>query len=179
VIDRLLLRTDTAASQFAETSTDARFSLAQDRLDQAGDHALIVGDGMVNRSTTGPHSGHLEIWVGLGAIGLAGWLLVALSTVRPAFRLTWARRRLSGHDLVLYAVTLTFVAHMVLASFLEHIWTRYIWLLVGLSAVLAARDRDDARADHEDDATTGADAPGAVGGRAGDGNRTRVIRMEA
>src|SRR5690606_34119136 len=34
VIDRLLLRTDTAASQFAETSTDARFSLAQDRLDQ-------------------------------------------------------------------------------------------------------------------------------------------------
>lgn len=171
VIDRLLLRTDTAASQFAETSTDARFSLAQDRLEQAGDHALIVGDGMVNRSTTGPHSGHLEIWVGLGVIGLAGWLLVALSTVRPAFRLTWARRRLAGHDLVLYAVTLTFVAHMVLASFLEHIWTRYIWLLVGLSAVLASRVRDDA--------ATVDDAPVAVGGRAGDGNRTRVIRMEA
>lgn len=151
VVDRLLLRTDTAASQFSETSTNARFSLARDRLDQAGDHALIVGDGMVNRSTTGPHSGHLEIWVGLGATGLAGWLLVALSTVRPAFRLTWARRRLAGHDLVLYAVTLTFVAHMVLASFLEHIWTRYIWLLVGLSAVLASPPDDDAADAHAPD----------------------------
>ncbi len=176
VIDRVLLRTDTAESRFSQQSTDARVSLARERLDEAGTHGLLVGDGMVNRSTTGPHSGHLEIWVGLGVAGLIGWLLIAISTIRPAFRLTWSGRRLARRDLVLYAVTLTFVAHIVLASFLEHIWTRYIWLLVGLSAVLASP------ADDESDRREGApDAGGdrVVAGRgAGDGNRTRVIRME-
>lgn len=157
VIDRVLLRTDTAESQYSQVSTDARINLAHERLDEVGTHGLIVGDGMVNRSTTGPHSGHLEIWVGLGLLGLAGWALVALSTVRPAFRLTWAKRRLAGHDLVLYAVSLTFIAHLVLASFLEHIWTRYIWLLVGLSAVLASPG-----ADAPDEAEA---APPAVGER--------------
>ena len=139
VVDRALLRTDTAESQFSRLSTDARISLAEERLDEAGGQALLVGDGMVNRSTTGPHSGHLEIWVGLGLLGFAGWVLIALSTIRPALSLTWSRDRLAGRALALYAVALTFVAHLVLASFLEHIWTRYIWLLVGLSAVLAAR----------------------------------------
>lgn len=159
VIDRVLLRTDTAESQYSQVSTDARLNLAHERLDEVGTHGLIVGDGMVNRSTTGPHSGHLEIWVGLGLLGLAGWALVALSTVRPAFRLSWAKRRLVGHDLVLYAVSLTFIAHLVLASFLEHIWTRYIWLLVGLSAVLASpypdEDRDPAGPEAPDE-TVGA-----------------------
>ena len=94
-----------------------------------------------------------------GLIGLAGWALIALSTVWPAFRLTWSKRRLAGHDLALYAVALTFVSHMVLASFLEHIWTRYIWLLVGLSAVLASpypeEDRDPAGPEAPDE-TVGA-----------------------
>lgn len=162
VIDRVLLRTDTASSQFSQQSTDARFTLARERLDQAGPNALVVGDGMVNRSTTGPHSGHLEIWVGLGVVGLVGWLLIAYSTIRPALSLTWSRRRLSERALILYAVALTFVAHIVLASFLEHIWTRYIWLLVGLSAVLASPFPDEA------EASAGA----------GDGDRTRVIRLE-
>ena len=75
----------------------------------------------------------------VGLLGFAGWVLIALSTIRPALSLTWSRDRLAGRALALYAVALTFVAHLVLASFLEHIWTRYIWLLVGLSAVLAAR----------------------------------------
>ena len=175
VIDRVLLRTDTAESRFVQVSTDARFNLASDRLDEVGTHGLVVGDGMVNRSTTGPHSGHLEIWAGLGALGLLGWLLIALSTVRPAFWLSWSRRRLSGHDLMLYAVALTFAAHLVLAVFLEHIWTRYIWLLVGLSAVLASPDDDPDDPAHRADPSA---AAGAATG-AGDGNRTRVIRMEA
>ena len=179
VIDRVLLRTDTAESRFSQVSTDARLNLAHERLDEVGTHGLIVGDGMVNRSTTGPHSGHLEIWVGLGLIGLAGWALIALSTVWPAFRLTWSKRRLAGHDLALYAVALTFVSHMVLASFLEHIWTRYIWLLVGLSAVLASpypAEEEDAGLGDGADGASSDDAPDEGG--AGDGNRTRVIRME-
>lgn len=191
VIDRVLLRTDTEQSQYSQVSTDARFSLARERLDEAGTDSLLVGNGMVNRSTTGPHSGHLEIWVGLGLLGFVGWLLIALSTIWPAFGLTWSRRRLEGRPLVLYAVALTFVAHMVLASFLEHIWTRYIWLLVGLSAVLASPGHvdDTAEGDHDagdDDQTAtravraGETAPhdGRASLGAGDGDRTRVIRLE-
>lgn len=141
LIDRALLRTDTGPSQFAVLSTDTRIELAKERLDEVGGWALVVGDGMVNRSTTGPHSGHLEIWVGLGAIGFVGWGLVCLSTVRPVFGLTWSRQRHRARPLLLYAVTLSFVTHIVLAVFLEHIWTRYVWLLVGLSAVLSTPDQ--------------------------------------
>ncbi len=147
VIDRVLLRTDTAESRYSQASTDARFNLAHERLDEVGTHGLVVGDGMVNRSSTGPHSGHLEIWVGLGLIGLLGWALVALSTIRPAFRLSWSRRRLAERDLILYAVALAFVSHLVLAVFLEHIWTRYIWLLVALSAVLVSTEGADVGGD--------------------------------
>lgn len=160
VIDRALLRTDTVASSFAVLSTDTRLSLAEERLQDAGTASLLVGDGMVNRSTTGPHSGHLEIWIGLGLVGFAGWVLVCLSMIRPVFGLTWSRRRLMGRELVLYAVTLAFAAHIVLASFLEHIWTRYIWLLVALAAVLGSPGNEP-----DDDG-------------AGDGDRTRVIRLE-
>ena len=48
---------------------------------------------------------------------------------------------------MLYAVTLSFVTHLVLASFLEHIWTRYVWLLVGLSAILASPSEAPAELD--------------------------------
>lgn len=147
LVDRALLRTDTGPSRFAVLSTDTRLSLARERLDEVGPASLVVGDGMVNRSTTGPHSAHLEIWVGLGLVGFAGWALVCLSTIRPTFGLTWSRQRLQGRPLMLYAVTLSFVTHLVLASFLEHIWTRYVWLLVGLSAILASPSEAPAELD--------------------------------
>lgn len=136
-VDRLLLRTDTVASTYSVESAEVRLELAQERLDGAGSQSLLVGAGMENRSTTGGHSGHLEIWVGLGLLGFAGWVVVCVSTLVPVGAV--ARRpgrRLGPRDAALLIVGSGFVAHLGTTIFLEHIWDRYIWLLVALVALL-------------------------------------------
>ena len=135
-IDRLLLRTDTVASTYSVESTEVRFELARQRLEDAGPASLLVGSGMENRFTTGGHSGHLEIWVGTGLLGFAGWLVVCASTLAPVATLARRPRPLDGRAAALLVVGAGFTAHMATTLFLEHIWDRYIWLLVALVVVL-------------------------------------------
>lgn len=135
-LDRLLLRTDTRPSTYAVESTDVRLDLARDRLADPGPHSLLVGSGMLNRFSTGGHSGYLEIWVGTGLVGFAGWLTVCATTLAPVGRLARRRGPPSPRQAALLAVGCGFVAHLSSTLFLEHIWDRYIWLLIALVAVL-------------------------------------------
>jgi O-antigen ligase len=135
-VDRLLLRTDTVASTYSVESTEVRLELAQDRIEDADWSSLLVGAGMDNRDTTGGHSGHLEIWVGTGALGIGGWLLVCVTTLAPVAAIARRRGRLDARQAALLVTGAGFLTHLATTFFLEHIWDRYIWLLVALIAVL-------------------------------------------
>ncbi|OWY63312.1 hypothetical protein B7486_53800, partial [cyanobacterium TDX16] len=135
-IDRLLLRTDTTASTYAVESTEVRLELAQERIDGAGVDSLLVGAGMENRNTQGGHSGHLEIWVGTGLLGITGWLVVCVGTITQVVRAVRRPERLSAAEAGLLVAGAGFAAHLGSTLFLEHIWDRYIWLLVALVVVL-------------------------------------------
>lgn len=135
-IDRLLLRTDTTASTYSVESTEARVELARERIDAAGADSLLVGAGMENRTSTGGHSGHLEIWVGTGLVGFAGWLVVCATTLSPVARAVRRGDALDERAALLVVVGAGFAAHVASTLFLEHIWDRYIWLLVALVVVL-------------------------------------------
>jgi hypothetical protein len=141
-LDRLLLRTDTPQSTYSVQSTEQRFDLVRGRLDRAGSGSLLWGSGMENAFSTGGHSGYLEIWLGTGLVGFAGWITVCATTLAPVGRAAW-RRALGLRSTVLVAVGAGFIAHLGSTFFLEHIWDRYIWLLVALVVVLRHPQEDE------------------------------------
>ncbi|OWY58983.1 hypothetical protein B7486_77030, partial [cyanobacterium TDX16] len=98
VVDRLLERHDTAASARAEESTEVRFGQIERGLEQRGELSLLVGSGLRDDNPTALHNGHLEMWMGLGLIGLAGWLLVLGTTAWPAARLVADARDVVAAD---------------------------------------------------------------------------------
>ena len=139
-VDRLLLRTDTTASTYSVESTEVRWELARARVESAGASSLIVGSGMENRDTEGGHSGHLEIWVGTGLLGLSGWVVVCVGTLAVVVRSIRRRGRLTAADAVVITAGAGFAAHLGSTLFLEHIWDRYIWMLVALVVLLRPAD---------------------------------------
>jgi hypothetical protein len=146
VVDRLLERHDTAASERAEESTDVRFGQIERGLDQRGELSLLVGSGLRDDNPTALHSGHLEIWMGLGLVGLAGWTLVVLSTVAPAARLVVDSTATLAADASRRAAASGFLAYVVTAAFVDNVWNRYVWVLVALVAVLGTQARRSAPA---------------------------------
>jgi O-antigen ligase len=145
VVDRLLERHDTAASARAEESTDVRFGQIERGLEQRGELSLLAGSGLRDDNPTALHNGHLEIWMGLGLVGLAGWAVVVGLTSWPALRLLVDRRDDVHADVVRRAAASGFLAYAVTAAFVDNIWNRYVWVLVALVAVLGTQ----ARAAHE------------------------------
>lgn len=158
VVDRLLLRTDTVASTYAVESTDRRLDLARERLERAGPGSLLWGSGMENSLRAGGHSGYLEIWVGTGLLGITGWITVCAVTIAPVVRRAWRRRPLTGADAVVLAAGAGFLAHLASTLFLEHIWDRYIWLLVAVVAVIRHARSSSGTGDQAGPAGAGGDA---------------------
>jgi O-antigen ligase len=142
VVDRLLQRHDTAASERSEESTDVRFGQVERGLEQRGELSLVVGSGLRDDNPTALHNGHLEIWMGLGLVGLAGWAIVLLSTVAPAARLVVDDVATLTADAARRAAASGFLAYAVTAVFVDNIWNRYVWVLVALVAVLGTQARD-------------------------------------
>jgi hypothetical protein len=155
-LDRLLLRTDTTASTYSVASTEARFELAEERLENAGWDSLLVGAGMENRNTEGGHSGHLEVWVGTGLLGFAGWVVVTAGVLVVVARAVLRRGELTTQEVVVLVAGAGYAAHVASSVFLEHIWDRYIWLLVGLVVVVGSV-RDGAPAEQPEPAGEPAD----------------------
>lgn len=139
VVDRLLERGDTAASERAQESTDVRFGQVERGLEQRGEVSLLVGSGLRDDNPTALHNGHLELWMGLGLAGLAGWALVLASTSWPALRLAADRRATVAGDAARRAASCGFLAYAVTAAFVDNIWNRYVWVLVAIVAVLGTR----------------------------------------
>ena len=136
VVDRLLLRSDTAASSRSQESTDVRFGQIERGLDERGELSLLVGSGLRDDNPTALHNGHLEVWLGLGLVGLAGWVLVVGATVAPAVALAGAARARLDTDAVRVAAASGFLAYAVCALFVDNVWNRYVWILVALVAIL-------------------------------------------
>ena len=135
-IDRMLLRTDTTASSLSVESTDVRIELFSRALDDRGLESLAVGSGLREQPATSVHNGHFEVWLGLGALGIAGWLLVCLLTCAPAVRFAWRRDALDEREGVRFAFSAGFIAFVFTALTVNNIWNRYLWLIVAAVAYL-------------------------------------------
>jgi hypothetical protein len=139
VVDRLLLRADTAASSRSQESTDVRFGQIERGLEERGEISLLVGSGLRDDNPTALHNGHLEVWLGLGLLGLVGWVAVVVGTVAPAVRLVTAGRDRLAADAARLAASSGFLAYAACALFVDNVWNRYVWLLVALVAILGTR----------------------------------------
>lgn len=135
-VDRFLLRTDSAASERSAESTEVRAGQLTRGLDERGELSLLTGSGLRDDNPTALHNGHLEVWLGLGLLGAAGWVLVVARTARPAAGLALGSRPLERAGAPLLAASSGFVAYAVCAAFVDNVWNRYIWVLVALVAVL-------------------------------------------
>lgn len=138
-LDRLLLRTDTATSERTAESTILRYQNATRGLENRGWRSLATGSGLRDDTASKLHDGHLEIWVGLGLIGLLGWSLVCFSVVERGARHAGRAGPLRPHEEALLAIGGAFTANMVVTLFVDTVWNRYIWLLVALSVTLVLR----------------------------------------
>jgi hypothetical protein len=137
VVDRFLLRTDTAASERSAESNDVRMGQVTRGLEERGVHSLLTGSGLRDDNPTALHNAHLEVWLGLGLMGLVGWGLVIVTTSAPAAALVRARGAGVGVGRApLLAASSGFIAYAVCALFVDNVWNRYIWLLVALVALL-------------------------------------------
>lgn len=138
-IDRLLLREDTASSERTAESTILRYQNATRGLERRGWNSLATGSGLRDDSRSKLHDGHLEIWLGLGLVGLVGWLLVCAGVLEPSLRYAGRSGTLDPRAVSLLAIGSGFTANVVVTLFVDTIWNRYIWLLVALAVSLALR----------------------------------------
>ena len=138
-LDRLLLREGSADSERTAESTILRYQNATRGLEARGWHSLATGSGLRDDAPSKLHDGHLEIWVGLGLIGLTGWALLCIGIIDGGVRHAGRAGPLAPHEVVLLALGSAFAANVVVTLFVDTIWNRYIWLLVALSISLLIR----------------------------------------
>jgi hypothetical protein len=163
VVDRLLERSDSVTSETADTSSDVRFDQVGEEVERRGAASLLVGSGLRDDEPTvesvaagslrDPHTAHLEVWLGTGLLGLAGWLLVWWSTIAPGGRLLRGRSPLGPALVPVAALAAASGTYVLAALTANNVWNRYVWLLVAASALVAGRR--DSRAN----ATSGAARP--------------------
>ena len=77
--------------------------------------------------------------MGLGLLGLAGWVLVAAATIVPGARLLALRHRLSEVELAAAASATAYLTFILCAATANNVWNRYVWLLVAFATLLASR----------------------------------------
>jgi len=140
VIDRFLLRGGTDTSSRSAESTEVRADQITEGLEERGPWSLLVGSGLQDHNPTALHNAHLEAWVGLGLLGIAGWATVIAVTCRPATTLL-RRRSLEPGDAPRLAASSGFLAYATCALFVDNFWNRYVWLFIALVAVLGGRRR--------------------------------------
>ena len=138
-LDRLLLREDSAESERTAESTILRYQNATRGLEARGWHSLATGSGLRDDAPSKLHDGHLEIWVGLGLIGLVGWALLCIGVIEGGVRHAGRAGPLRAHEVALLALGSAFAANVAVTLFVDTIWNRYIWLLVALSISLLIR----------------------------------------
>lgn len=138
-LDRLLLREGSADSERTAESTILRYQNATRGLEARGWHSLATGSGLRDDAPSKLHDGHLEIWVGLGLIGLAGWALLCFGIIEGGVRYAGRAGPLRAHEVALLALGSAFAANVVVTLFVDTIWNRYIWLLVALAVSLLIR----------------------------------------
>lgn len=138
-LDRLLLRPGSADSERTAESTILRYQNATRGLEERGWHSLATGSGLRDDAASKLHDGHLEIWVGLGLIGLLGWALLCFGVIEGGIRYAGRAGPLRPHEVALLALGSAFAANVVVTLFVDTIWNRYIWLLVALSITLLIR----------------------------------------
>jgi hypothetical protein len=155
-LDRLLERGGTVAGETSARSADVRFDQVGEEIERRGAHSLLVGSGLRDDEPTladvragrllDPHTAHLEVWLGLGLLGLMGWLLVAAATIVPGARLARGRAALPPAAVAVVATGAAYLVFVLAAFTANNVWNRYVWLLVAFSALLAGRTDDTARA---------------------------------
>ncbi|HMQ26737.1 MAG TPA: hypothetical protein PKA98_12175 [Acidimicrobiales bacterium] len=138
-LDRLLMRPGSADAERTAESTILRYQNATRGLEERGWHSLGTGSGLRDDAASALHDGHLEIWVGLGLIGLVGWILLCTGTIESGVRYAGRAGPLTQRQIALLAVGAGFAANVAVTLFVDTIWNRYIWLLVALVVTLAIR----------------------------------------
>lgn len=148
VWDRLLGRQDTAAES-GPASSDVRFDQLGAEVERRGAHSLLVGSGLRDEEPTpagvregvlrDPHTAHLEVWLGLGAIGLVGWVLVLWSAVAPGARLLRCREVLPPRVVPVAMASVAAATYLLAALTANNLWNRYVWVLIAFSALVAGR----------------------------------------
>lgn len=138
-LDRLLMRPGSADAERTAESTILRYQNATRGLQDRGWHSLATGSGLRDDTASKLHDGHLEIWVGLGLIGLVGWILLCTGTIESGVRYAGRAGPLDVHEVALFALGGAFAANVAVTVFVDTIWNRYIWLLVALTVTLLVR----------------------------------------
>jgi hypothetical protein len=156
VVDRLLERGDTVAGETAGTSSEVRIDQLGEEVERRGAHSLLVGSGLRDEEPTAadleagrlrdPHTAHLEVWLGTGLLGLAGWVLVWWSSIAPGARLLVRRSPLPPSLVPVAALAAASTTYVLAALTANNLWNRYVWLLVAFSALAAGRRDSSASA---------------------------------
>lgn len=138
-LDRLLMRPGSPDAERTAESTILRYQNATRGLQDRGWHSLATGSGLRDDTASKLHDGHLEIWVGLGLIGLVGWILLCTGTIESGVRYAGRAGPLDAREVALLALGGAFAANVAVTVFVDTIWNRYIWLLVALTITLLVR----------------------------------------
>ncbi len=163
-LDRLLMRPGSPDAERTAESTILRYQNATRGLEDRGWHSLGTGSGLRDDPAAALHDGHLEIWVGLGLIGLVGWILLCAGTIESVVRYAGRAGPLTQRQIALLAVGAGFTANVAVTLFVDTIWNRYIWLLVALVVTLAIRPHGvDPDSDHEPEHELDGPSDDAVG----------------
>lgn len=161
-LDRLLMRPNSADSERTAESTILRYQNATRGLEERGWSSLATGSGLRDDTASKLHDGHLELWVGLGLVGMVGWILVCAGMIESGVRYAGRAGPLTACQVSLFALGSAFAANVVVTLFVDTIWNRYIWLLVALTVTLLIRPDGIDEPAHE--------APAAAGRAAGAGD---------
>lgn len=138
-VDRLLLRSNSAEAERSAESTILRYQNATRGIQDRGWSSLATGSGLRDNPATKLHDGHLEIWVGLGLIGMVGWILLCTGMIESGVRYAGRAGPLDAREVALLALGSAFAANVAVTLFIDTVWNRYIWLLVALTLTLLIR----------------------------------------
>ncbi len=120
-------------------STILRYQNATRGLEQRGWSSLATGSGLRDDTASKLHDGHLEIWVGLGLVGMIGWILLCAGMIEAGVRYAGRAGPLRAREIAIPALGSAFIANVAVTLFVDTIWNRYIWLLVALTVTLLIR----------------------------------------
>lgn len=110
--------------------------------------ALLAGGWLADDESLPHHEGRIAAWIlffaGLGAAGVIAWFLYAAPTPAPATDIATLLRPNAGNHAVFFAYFLELTRHA-MGAFKVPLWIAFWAVLVGVSAGLWYRLRDNAR----------------------------------